>query len=185
MSCTVFVSSGYLYLRRSFKPAKGDASKIPYTFSAPENKGIMTELCSDLTFFYLDFEDEKLTVIIPPDSFSSDEIYGYPIDFKIKSDYSLLAAVIDYAGGIELSDGDTVLRYTGVQISDILSRTADISELKRDIINALIAQIAENGIDGEVFKFIIENTETDLTVPDCFNWEQYLEKLCRNGGIIN
>lgn len=185
MSCALFVGGGYIYLHRSFKPAKGNASKIPYTFSAPDNKGIMTELCGDPTFLYFNFEDEKLTVIIPPDSDYRDEIYGYPIDFKVKSDYSLLAAVIDYAGGIELSDGDTVLRYTGVQISDMLSRTADISELKRNIITALIAQIAESGIDEEVFSYIIENTETNLTVPDCFNWAQYMNKLCRNGGIIN
>lgn len=185
MSCALFVGGGYLYLRRSFKPAEGTASKIPYTFSAPENKGVMLEICGELTYIYLNFKDEKLTVIIPPYSDYGDEIYGYPIDYKIKSDYSLISALIDYAGGIELSDGETVLRYTGVQIAEILSRTADISEMKRDIITALIKRIAENGIDGEAFNYIIENTQTNLTVPDCFDWAAYMAKLCQNGKIIN
>lgn len=183
--CALFVSGGYFYLRKSFAPAEKNVSSVPYTFPVPENKGIMFEICGDLTFIYLDFENEKLSVIFPPGEEYGSEIYGYPIDFSVKSDYSLIGAIVDYAGGIELSDGGTTLRYTGVQIADLLSRTVDAEEEKRKIFPALFKKIAEEGIDSEVFQYVVENSETDITIPDCYNWHLYIEGLCANGAIIN
>lgn len=183
--CSLFVGGGYFYLRQNFKEAQNKVSSVPYSFSAPESKGIIFDICGSLTYIYLDFEEERLKVIIPPEKEYREEIYGYPIDFTVKTDYRFVAAVIDYADGIELNlDGET-LRYTGVQISDILSRTVDVSELKRAIITALMEKIGENGIDGEVFDYIVESTETDITVPDCYYWEKYIAVLCKNCGIIN
>lgn len=183
--CSLFVGGGYFYLRQNFKETENKVSSVPYSFSAPESKGIMLEICGSPTYLYLDFYEERLKVIIPPEKEYGENIYGYPIDFTVMTDYRFVAAVIDYADGIELNLDGEALRYTGVQISDILSRTVDVSELKRSIITALMKKIGENGIDGEVFDYIIENTETDITVPDCYNWEKYIAILCKNGGIIN
>lgn len=183
--CSLFVGGGYFYLRHNFKETENKVSSVPYSFSAPESKGIIFDICGSLTYIYLDFEEERLKVIIPPEKEYREEIFGYPIDFTVKTDYRFVAAVIDYADGIELNlDGET-LRYTGVQISDILSRTVDVSELKRAIITALMEKIGENGIDGEVFDYLVESTETDITVPDCYYWEKYIAVLCKNCGIIN
>lgn len=183
--CSLFVGGGYFYLRQSFKEAENKVSSIPYSFSAPENKGIMLDICGGLTFLYLDFSEERLKVIIPPETEYGEEIFGYPIDFTVKTDYTFVSGLIDCADGIELNlDGET-LRYTGVQIADILSRTVDASELKRQIIAALLEKIGENGIDGEFFDFLVESTDTDITVPDCYYWEKFITKLCKNGGIIN
>lgn len=184
-ACFALVGVGYLYLRSASRPTEGTASKIPYSFSKPENRGIMLEMCGDKTFFYLDFEEERLLVIFPTEESDSKELYGYPIDFGIKADYTLLAWIIDNIGGIELDDGDGTLRYTGVQIKEKLSRTADIGELKRNIIVAVTERIAERGAESEMFTYIIENTETDITYPDCFNWDIYADKLCRGLRIIN
>ncbi|MGN0492471.1 MAG: hypothetical protein ACI4F7_02395 [Acutalibacteraceae bacterium] len=183
--CSLFVGGGYFYLRKNFKEAENKVSSVPYSFSAPESKGIMLDICGSLTFLYLDFEEERLTVIVPPEKEYTDEIFGYPVDFTVTTDYRLVSAIIDYADGIELNLNGETLRYTGVQVYDILSRTVDTSELKRKIITALLEKIGENGIDGEVFGYIIQNTETDLTVPDCYYWEKYIARLCKNGGIIN
>ena len=183
--CSLFVGGGYFYLRKNFKEAENKVSSVPYSFSAPESKGIMLDICGSLTFLYLDFEDEMLTVIIPPETEYDGEIFGYPIDFTVMTDYSFVSQLIDCADGIELDINGETLRYTGVQIADILSRTVDTSEIKRQIITALLKKIGESGIDGEFFGFLVENTDTDITVPDCYYWEKYVAKLCKNGGIIN
>ena len=183
--CSLFVGGGYLYLQKSFKETENKVSSVPYSFSAPENKGIMLDVCGSLTFFYLDFEDERLTVIIPPETEYEGEIFGYPIDFTVKTDYGFVASAVDSADGIELNINGETLRFTGVQVADILSRTVDTSELKRQIITALLKKIGENGIDSEFFTFLVDSTDTDITVPDCYYWEKYITKLCKNGGIIN
>ena len=183
--CSLFVGGGYFYLRKNFKETENKVSSVPYSFSAPESKGIMLDICGGLTFLYLDFEQERLTVIIPPETEYDGEIFGYPIDFTVKSDYGFVTRLIDCADGIELDLTGETLRYTGVQISDILSRTVDASELKRQIITALFKKIGENGLNGEFFNFIVESTDTDITVPDCYYWEKYITRLCKNGAIIN
>ena len=162
------MGGGYFYLRQNFRETENKVSSVPYSFSAPESKGIMLEICGSPTYLYLDFYEERLKVIIPPEKEYGEDIYGYPIDYTVKTDYRFVAAVIDYADGIELNLDGEALRYTGVQISDILSRTVDVSELKRSIITALMKKIGENGIDGEVFDYLVESTETDITVPDCY-----------------
>lgn len=183
--CSLFVGSGYFYLRQNFKEAENKVSSVPYSFSAPENKGIMLDICDSLTFLYLDFSDERLKIIIPSVKEYGEEIFGYPIDFTVKTDYRFVSRIIDCADGIELNLEGETLRYTGVQISDILSRTVDTSELKREITTALLNKIGENGLDSEFFDFLVESTDTDITVPDCYYWEKYISKLCKNGGIIN
>lgn len=183
--CSLFVGGGYLYLQKNFKETENKVSSVPYSFSAPENRGIMLDVCGSLTFFYLDFEDERLTVIIPPETEYEEEIFGYPIDFTVKTDYGFVASAVDSADGIELNINGETLRFTGVQVADILSRTVDTSELKRQIITALLKKIGENGIDSEFFTFLVDSTDTDITVPDCYYWGKYITKLCKNGGIIN
>lgn len=58
LSCAVLVSGGYVYLRRSFRPAEGQVSKIPYSFSMPDNKGIFFDIAGNRAFVYLDFTNE-------------------------------------------------------------------------------------------------------------------------------
>ena len=115
--CSLFVGGGYFYLRQNFRETENKVSSVPYSFSAPESKGIMLEICGSPTYLYLDFYEERLKVIIPPEKEYGEDIYGYPIDFIVKTDYRFVAAVIDYADGIELNLDGEALRYTGVQIS--------------------------------------------------------------------
>ena len=183
--CSLFVGGGYFYLRQSFKETENKASSVPYSFSAPENKGVMLDICDNLTFLYLDFGEERLKVIIPPEAEYDGEIYGYPIDFTVKTDYRFVSKLIDCADGIELDISGETLRYTGVQVADVLSRTVDTAELKRKIIITLLKKIGENGLDGELFNYLVGDTDTDITVPDCYYWERYITKLCKNGVIIN
>ncbi len=185
ISCTVLILGGYFYLTENLKSADTPAESVPYSFSSPENKGIMIDVNGDKTFIYLDFTSEKLSVIIPPEKEFEGEIYGYPIDFNITADYRFLSSLIDYSGGIVLNLEGEDLRYTGVQVTDILSHTTETEELKREIILSLLKTVGENGIDNEVFKYIVEETETDITIPDSYYWGRYIKKLSAGGSIIN
>lgn len=181
----IMVAGGYFYLTRGLKPVDNDASSVPYSFEKPENKGVLLDFSGDITFVYLDFEKEKLSVILPPESQVGTELYGYPVDCRVKADYALLADIIDFAGGIILTENETETRCTGVQITERLSRTSDVTKLKRGVISALMAGIGDVGLDLSTLKYIIENSETDLTVPLCYSWPNYLKSLCKNGTIIN
>ena len=96
-----------------------------------------------------------------------------------------MAALIDYAGGITLQENGEQTRYTGVQVTDMLSRSTDSEQLLRRIIPAILRSIAENGLEDEAFNYIIDKSDTDLTVPDCLAWRNYISRLCENGRIIN
>ena len=114
-----------------------------------------------------------------------DTLYGYSVDYLIEGDYDLLSGIIDIAGGIEMENGEEVLRFTGVQVTDILSRTTDREELRRKIISKIIEKIRETGFQKADFLYIIENSNTNLTVPDCYYWSDYITDLCTNARIIN
>lgn len=183
--CALLVTGGYFYLRRSFRPTDGQVSKIPYSFTLPDNKGIYFDIAGNRAFAYLDFSNEKLSVIIPQTENFDPTDFGYSLDFEIEGDLSVLTTLIDCAGGITLTDNGVQTRYTGVQVSDILSRSTDGEKQLRSIIPAIMKSIAKNGLEDEAFNRIIDTADTDITVPDCFMWRNYISKLCKNGAIIN
>lgn len=183
----IFTAGGYFYLKSNMKEeTENNVSQVPYSSPSPQNSGILLDISGSRTFFYLDFEKEKLTVIIPQESYIvTDNLFGYPINYRIEADYRFISDIIDLVDGIELPSNDGLFRYTGVQITSMLETVADTSELKREIISAVIEKISQRGFERENFLYIIENTETNLTVPDCYYWSDYIALLCKNGEIIN
>lgn len=179
------VGGGYAYLSFNTEKTDNKASNVPYEFAPPENAGIMFEFCGDRTFVYLNFENEEMKIVFPLNGDSEDTVYGYSIDYTVKGDYYLLAEIIDAADGIELQSDDGKYRYTGVQIAELLSNTVDTEELKRNIITALVGKTADFGIDENVFYDIIKKGDTNLTVPDCHRWAEYLSLLCKNCTVVN
>lgn len=179
------VGGGYAYLSFNTEKTDNKASKVPYEFAPPENAGIMFEFCGDRTFVYLNFENEEMKIVFPLSGDLGDTVYGYSVDYTVKGDYYLLAEIIDAADGIELQSDDGKYRYTGVQIAELLSNTVDTEELKRNIITALTSKTADFGIDENVFYDIIKKGDTNLTVPDCHRWAEYLSLLCKNCTVVN
>lgn len=179
------VGGGYAYLSFNTEKTDNKASKVPYEFAPPENAGIMFEFCGNRTFVYLNFENEEMKIVFPLSGNLGDTVYGYSIDYTVKGDYYLLADIIDAADGIELHTGDGKYRYTGVQVAELLSNTVDTEELKRNIIAALTRKTADFGIDENVFYDIIKKGDTNLTVPDCHRWAEYLSLLCKNCTVVN
>ena len=184
MCCAVFVGVGYYYIDANLTPAEQKIEYEPYSQENPENAGVLFEISGDSTFFYLDFDLEKLMVSLKPAEITENEIYGYSVDYKIEGDLSIITKIVDYIGGAELNiDGD-VLRYTGSQIAEII-KTNNQTEFKRELIEEIANTISLNGISLDFFTNIIENSDTDLTLPDCYFWADNFNNLCANLQIID
>ena len=178
---------GYFYLNSNITETENRVSDIPYSSSNVQNAGILLEICDSKTFFYLDFEGNDLLVIFPDESVSVtvDSLYGYSINYEISGDYSLVSDIVDILDGIEMTQNGEKLRFTGVQICDMLARSDEYSELKRQLISKILEKIGEQGFEKKDFVYIIENSKTDLTVPDCYFWSDYISGLCKNARFIN
>ena len=147
LSALTFFGSSYFYLYKSFENEKKAADvkeeKIPYG-ETPENRGLLFNIDKDTSvLFFLDF-DEEISYIIRIDNYNSTAgaYAGYPIDYKFDMDYYVLSSVFDRLGGLDLDIDGEVLRYTGVQVCDVLS-TADMPDITLKIITALCTRISE------------------------------------------
>lgn len=189
--CTVvFSASAYAYLYTSLKSdgSKADTKNesIPY-YSLPYNCGIMFALPEGGgCLMYLDFENSNIQVYFT-DLYTEGRIrYGdYSVDYTVELDYKTIAGIIDRVGGITMDiDGET-LRFTGIQVLDIITETTESEDIKRKIVSQILLQISKNGFSKEDFVYIIENSGTDLLVPDCFYWQDYIAELCENAVILN
>ncbi len=177
-------AAGSVYLNRGVRRADAEASKIPYSFSPPEDCGVLFTLGGNSVFTQLDFSGTRLRVIFGNGESLNPEDYGYTVDYKVKGTLDVFALLADGAGGIELENGVETVRYTGVQAADLLARTDD-PEKHREIVNALFTAIAENALSESTYNKVIEKSDTELTVPDCHRWNVYISEMCENAEIIN
>jgi hypothetical protein len=168
------------------KPTEQNTSSVPYYSEEPENVGIMFDLGGQKTYCFLDFYYKKLNIIFDAESFVwEDSIMGYPIDYNLQLDSDVFAEIVDFVGGVELENDEGVLRYTGVQIVDMMTYSNDYKRNERGIIRKVIEKIGENGLTKEELFYIIENSETEITVPVCYYWTDYIKELCSSLNEIN
>ncbi len=182
----VFLGVGYYYLSKNLTRTEIETPNVPYYTQTPQNCGILFEVLGEETFVYLDFENSKITVSLYPEDIVEDTtaIYGYPLNFKINADVDFIAELVDYLEGIELNLENQTLRYTGVQVVDIIFADRNF-ELKPQILKSICQKIAENGMEKDMFLYIVENCDTNLTVPDFYYWPEYIKNLCSNLHIID
>ena len=186
LCCAVFVGVGYFYLQSSYTPAQIDTPSVPYYSSVPENAGVVFDIGGSKTFFYLNFEALTISVVYA-DFLEEDavEIYGYGIDYTISTDYSVLAEIIDIGGGIDLDVNGEKLNCTGVQVVDILTTAADFNSLRREVTEKTLKALSCSSFQKSDFLYIIENSDTNLTVPDCYFWSDYFAELCGGARYVN
>jgi len=189
LCCLIMIGSSYLYLEISLNSAKTDTteSNIPYAEPLPESSGILLCLPDNSGYLiYLNFLDENITVsLIETLEDDKTDYFGYKVDYRVKSDYITLTNFIDRLGGIELYDNGETLRYTGLQVLEKINSVPEKSDLTHEIIRRFFQSVSTYGISKEDFIYIIENTETDLTVPDCYYWPPYVSKIAKNLHFIN
>lgn len=183
----VFFGAGYSYLTVSKEQDVTDnsVSSVPY-YSVPENAGVLFETDKGKTFLYFDFEDQNLNVIFADSlKVQNDNIYGYCVDYTVKTTEEVLAGIIDILGGIDIEFEQESLNCTGIQVITILNTQNDTENIRRSVIIKIIEKIGEIGLSSEDFLYIIENSETNLTLPDCYFWTEHMLNLCKRVNYVN
>ena len=184
--CSIlFTGFSYLYIFPLRQKVQNETESEPYYSPSIENAGIMFDILGDKTYFYLNFEDEEISVIYADNIEYEDEIFGYPIDYTVSSNFDIIGGIVDGVGGINLQLEGENLAFTGVQVVELLEKTADRAELRRVIVDEIISSISRQGFTREQFLYIIENSETNLTFPKCYYWSEYMKEICKLKRVIN
>ena len=186
----LFAASAYFYLTITIEKQNSAAdtkqSGIPYS-SLPEDSGVLFAMPDGRgVLIYLEFSQNSISAVFIDDCSDGDSVYyGYPADYRIEGDYTLLAGIIDNAGGIELGTDEDRLRYTGVQVEELLSYTSDIRSLSKEVIRGLFKSIYKNGFQSSDMSYIMENCiSSTLTLPECLNWDEYLPNMASAVTVI-
>lgn len=186
----VFAAGAYLYLtfavERQNSAADTKKSGIPYS-SKPDDSGVLFVMPDGSgALIYLEFSSNSVSAVFIEDCNSDDSVfYGYPADYRIHCDYKLLAGIIDNAGGIELGEKEKRLRYTGVQVIELLSYTSDYRKTVKEMLSSLFESISKNGFSASDTTYILENCESStLTLPECFEWYEYIPQMSSAATVI-
>lgn len=186
MGVCILAGLGYFYLDNTInKPADTKPQKVPYLAPAPQNIGAVFTVGREKTFIYLDFLKENATVIFADELDISNQIYGYEVTNKFTADYELIGGIVDILGGIDIESDGTVLNYTGTQVVHLLKTASDRMPLRRNIITRILKKIAQTGFTLENMLYIIENSTTDLTVPACYAFIDYLPTTVKTVNFVN
>jgi len=183
------IGSAYLYLELSLKTAEADnpESNIPYVAPLPDSAGILLKLPDKSGYMlYLDFYGGCiLAAQIENTDNSLSNYFGYPTSYTVEADYFVIEGLIDRIGGLEIYSDGEMLRHTGIQVIERVHSSTDSNELKKELVLNFFEKISETGFTKEDFVFLIENSQTDLTVPDCYFWPPYLTDISKNIRFIN
>ena len=81
--------------------------------------------------------------------------------------------------------GEIYTKITGGVISNPNDYINVCSKCKLLSIKQIFSKIAQNGFSKKDFLYVIENSETNLTVPDCYYWSDSIEAVCKTVVIVN
>ena len=185
----LFFGGSWAYLEMTLKSNESSVDTKDYTVpydSAPDNCGLLLEAPLESRWLiFLDFEKERI-MILEASALKSDstEYLGYSVDYRIDADYELIAEIIDRVGGLELNINGTLLRYTGVQVCDLLCVNCS-KDTKKQIFSTFFEKVSKNGFSKNDFAYVIDNSDTTLTMPICFDWPQRVSQMCRNISFVN
>ncbi len=160
----------------------------PYAPPPPENTTILflwEEGGGEIV--YLDFQQNKILITILPENCDENAalVYGYRDFEAVKANSLLISGLVDRLNGIELKQNGETLRFTGAQVVPFLWSDRENFALKRQVISAIFEKIAISGFSNKDFMFIINNSNTTLSFPDCYGFEERMAALAGNVQIIN
>lgn len=176
----------YFGITGNKKTTDNSVTSIPYyNQTPPDNAGILFRFQGGgSVFLNMDFYEEKISVILFDEKTVKQSVidYGYTVTYTVDTDYIFLSEFIDRIGGIELSLDGSLLRYTGVQVTDLLKNG---SVDKKQVISLVLQKISKNGFSKNDLLYIIKNTTTELNFPSGYPYIEPLPKLCRNVNFVN
>lgn len=185
----IFFGAAYAYLDYNLNKVVKDTEQKDYTVPyvrTPENRGIALVFPEDSAILvYLDFEDECIR-LVDIESFdpACPQYYGYTTDYTVQISYELIEGIVDRVGGIELEYGGQKLRYTGVQVIDLIAY-GHAQEMKRQIVLEIFNKISKNSFSKDDFVYIIQNSESNLSFVDCIDWIDYLKDMSGRVNFVN
>lgn len=184
----ILLAVGILWQGSSNENANKNQLGETYTPPPPQNVALMflwDEGGGDI--FYLDFKEKKITATILPKNCDENAalVYGYHEFEAVKADFLLFSSIVDRLGGIDLEIKGENLRFTGIQAATLVLSDFDDFSIKRQVILSLFEKIASRGFSNEDFMFIINNSNTTLSFPDCYGWEIEISEMAKNITIIN
>lgn len=185
----MFFGAAYAYLNYNFNNQTAKADQKDYTVpykNLPDNSGIAFLLPDgNGVMAYLDFENSCINVVnIENYDRNNNMYYGYTVDYIIETDYQLIGGIVDRVGGVNVEINGETLRYTGVQIIDLISVNSDVN-IKMQIIIQIFKQISKNNFSTDDFVYIIENSKSNLSIIDCIYWLDYIDEMSRNINFVN
>ena len=187
----IFIVTAVLYACITYpvndiKPAETKDYRVPYT-PTPANCGVLFRFPDNSAcLLNMDFKNQKMNGLFfeKLNNDESADFAGYKNDYTVELNYTAIAGIIDRVGGIELTLNNETLRYTGVQICEILSVTKEKKDLNIAIFLQVLQKISENGFSKDDISYIIEYSNTTLSIPICYDWDLYIKQMCKNANII-
>ena len=181
------VSFGYLKYNFGIKTAQINqkADYVPYQKN-PSNCGITFIFPKGYAYlFYLDFKNLCINVVAIPDFDEKLQSYnGYTNDFQMYVDSGFVEGIIDHIGGIDLTNKDQTLRYTGSQVIDYLENDTTMNT-RQEVISQIFKKFSKNDFSKDDFVYIIENSESNLDFIDGIYWIDYLKDMSQNVNFEN
>lgn len=157
--------------------------------SAPavaDSAGFLINFPADSVFINFDFTSDSTSVLLFDSAADASDVqkYGYTVFKTVDADYDFLAEFTDRLSGCVITENGAQIRLTGVQTAERLKTTLD-KQFKRDIISSLLNNIQKSGLNKSDIVFFIENTESTLNFPECYNISQSVSGCCGNVNFIN
>ena len=189
LCASIFFGCSYFYLYKSLEKTKkvtGETEdKVPY-YELPDNCGLRFFMPGEREIIIsLDFTEEIAYIInINKENGLKGSYAGYTVDYDFTLDYSVLSELFDRLGGLDLKNNGEELRFTGVQVCDRLC-TNNSANFHFEVVCAVCERIAQSGFSADDFVYLLENSDTRLTVPVCIYWQPHLEKMFANAVFVN
>ena len=180
----IFTLLGVILLPASFitydTPASENAPYVPYA-PPPENCVVFLSAMEDKgVLMYLNFEDKRVnTFIYDKDCEKEIQNSGYEVNYIIEADLEFIGNLSDRLGGIVLEKGEGKYRFSSVALREELEENNDIISLQK-ITAAFFDKISKLGLSSNDFKFIMNNTKTNLNYPTCYSWIDFIPELFEN-----
>ena len=165
------------------EPADDFASGVEY-YSGIDNCALLLIFEDGAgALLYLDFGKRQLDIKIYNDNPEGQaRVSRYGLDKTVFADREFLAAFCDRLGGIEFLEGGTKRNYLSASLRQKLGEKADF-ETRKMIITAFFEKIAKIGLSTDDVKFIIEETENNLSYIDCYDWVDHIASMADNMSI--
>ena len=113
------------------------------------------------------------------------EEFGFYATETAHLTYKSIMDFIDTIDGITLDIFGEEMRYTGVQVCNIIAVNKDDIQTKIKILKAIFNKINKIGFSSEALYCIMNNTDNTLSTPDCYGWTDYLGEMCNKYNIVN